>query len=260
MDPANLEGAMAISHGDSIFVSQRLLLDPSAENPECPVQRIVGNVGKPGLVVLVAPQAPEVRSHAAGSWNLVNHAQFDGKFEDSFSSTTLHLAFTGYELPVDVKERGSRDHEAFLVETLISVYDRGVWIADLDVLKGLEQYRYGWVDHSTKIPRTVRKPLISIDNWYELLDKPLSDGVVRARKNAFARLAIATVAAQCGFRFSIISADDDQPDLATQSKDSPIVPTRSCTSQFRPRDTTGKGNRTMTLRFWRPWLILMQEI
>ncbi|KAL8791858.1 MAG: hypothetical protein Q9195_005520 [Heterodermia aff. obscurata] len=208
VDPENLEGAMAISHSDSIFVAQKVINDPSDLDMIFPVRRIVGNVGKPGLVILIPPQAPEVRERSLGDWRIVNHAPFDGKYEDNFKSTSLHLAFTGYVLPVDVGERGSLTHEAYLVETVISVYEAGEWVADLDVLKAIPHYKHGWAEHAKTAKKIPLPPLVSIDNWQEILDNPESSAVVRACGNEQARLAVVTVASQLGYQFRIIEPGD----------------------------------------------------
>lgn len=208
IDPEDLQGAMAISHGDSIFVAQNILLDPSRQGEVALVRRIVGNVGKAGLVILIPPQAPEVRERSLNDWRVVNHAPFDARYEDNFASTSLHLAFTGYELPVDVSQRGNANHEALFVETVISVYEGGEWVADLNVLKVFSSYEHGW----TKDPRIGSKvkmpPLVSIDNWHEILDSPESSAIVRACGNEHARLATATVALQLGYTVRIIGPDD----------------------------------------------------
>jgi hypothetical protein len=208
IDPESLGGTMAISHGDSIFVAQRILLDPSENDIGCPVRRIVGNVGKAGLVILVPPRTPEMREQALSDWGVVNHTPFDGKYENNFVSTSLHLAFTGYELPIDVREHGSLNHEAFFVETVISVYEGGEWVADLDILKALSDYQHGWPENVKSKKKKIRTPLVSVDNWHEILDNPEGNAIVRACGNKQARLAIATVASQLGYSFRIISPDD----------------------------------------------------
>ena len=204
VDPEVLEGAIAISHNDSIFVAQNVLVDPSHSDIISPVRRIVGNVGKPGLAILLPPHAPEVRERSLGDWRVVNHAPFDGKYEDNFGSTSLHLAFTGYTLPIDVGERGSLTHEAHFIETVISVYEAGEWVADLDILKAISQYKHGWTQQAKTDRKITLPPLVSIDNWQEILDNPESSAVVRTCGNEQARLAIVTVASQLGFQFRII--------------------------------------------------------
>ena len=220
VNPEDLEGAMAISHNDSIFVAQSILVDPSHSHKISPVRRIIGNVGKPGLVILIPAHAPEVRERSIGDWRVVNHAPFDGKYEDNFGSTSLHLTFTGYVLPIDVGERGSLTHEAHIAETVISVYDAGEWVADLDVLKAISHYKHGWTDHANTDMKVTLPPLVAIDNWQEILDNPESSAVVRACGNEQARLAIVTVASQLGYRFRIIGPGD-QPKYEREMVQSP---------------------------------------
>ena len=220
VDPEYLNGAMAISHSDSIFAAQSILVDPSHLDTISPIRHIIGNIGKPGLVILMPPQTPGVRERSPGDWRVVNHAPFDGKYENNFGSTSLNLAFTGYTLAIDVGERGSLTHEAHIVETVISVYDAGEWVADLDVLKAISQYEHGWTDHAHTGTKITLPPLVSIDNWQEILDNPESSAVVRACGNEQARLAIATVASQLGYQFRII-APGDQPKYEPKVVQSP---------------------------------------
>jgi hypothetical protein len=74
---------------------------------------------------------------------VVGHEPFDGKLQDNFTSTSLHLSFTGYELPLDVGERGTRVFPAVFIQTAISVYDCGEWIADLDIMKSCRSWAAG---------------------------------------------------------------------------------------------------------------------
>lgn len=68
------------------------------------------------------------------SWQLIHHHPFDGKFEDFFGSTSLHLSFTDFEMPLDVGVRGLRDKQAIMMETLVSANERGQHVGDLDIL------------------------------------------------------------------------------------------------------------------------------
>ena len=222
IDPEDLDGAMAISYNDSIFVAQTVLADPSHSDKVSPVRRIIGNVGKPGLVILIPPHAPEVRERSVGDWRVVNHAPFDGKYENNFRSTSLHLALTGYMLPIGVGERGSLTHEAHLVETVISAYEAGEWVADLDVLKAISNYKHGWTENAKKDMKITLPPLVSIDNWQEILDNPESSAVVRACGNEQARLAIATVASQLGYEFRIIEPGN-HPEYKPRLVQSPAI-------------------------------------
>lgn len=132
---SQLRSSFAISHENSIFVASELLSDPSDHLSSFPVKRIVDNIGKPGLAVLRSPQSPKMLAIDYSKWNIITHCPFDGKLEDNFASTSLHLSLTGYEFPLDLGHYGSRDRDGNVLEAAISVYERGDWIADLDVIK-----------------------------------------------------------------------------------------------------------------------------
>lgn len=203
VDPGTIgENVIAVSHTNSIFVASALLMDPAAAVPVVPVERIIGNVGKPGLAFLISPPDPKMRKIDYASWNLVAHETFDGKPQDNFRGTSLHLSFTGYELPLDIGTRGARDQPAAFVETVVSVYDRGEWVADLDIMKSCKswasQSQKQRCQHATneKVDMSSWMPLVAIDSWLEFLDHPIENCVVRARGNTMARLAAAALAAQ----------------------------------------------------------------
>ena len=201
--PKHLDRVMAISVGDSIYVAAPLLCDPSIQPAPHEVQRIAGNIGRAGLALLIPPRRPKTKKADLESYQLVNHDPFDGKLEDCFQSTTLHLAFSGYELPLDVGEHGGRNREAFFLESLVSVHDRGEWIADLDILSTFDDPKFQCiVDQPSCVvgpPRPIPNfPIVSIDSWHELLDIPLDVAVVRAHNNWLGRLAVASVSINLG--------------------------------------------------------------
>ncbi len=219
-DPKGLRSVMAMSSGNSIFVANQVLQDPYKEDQAFGIRRIIGNVGRAGIAMLVPPQESLIRP-LSDTWKLVQHKEYDGKAEDCFGGTSLHLSFTGHELPV-VKSSGSIDSKVNLVETLVSVYDHGEWVADLGILRslrGVDLYRF---DHekrcehqgqavSTRKTRNNQR-LTSIDNWDELLDEPLdlghgNVGVFRAHKNWLARLAATCICVQKGYRTAILSRE-----------------------------------------------------
>ena len=202
----DLENAIAVCYHDSIFVAQRLLLDPADTNTNgSPVKRLAGNVGQPGLAILIPPNAPEIRQPDHQSLRVVNYFPFNGRYEDSFEKTSLHLRFTGSTLPVNAcrPQVGEIYQRAFFYETLIQVYDQGVWVADLDVLEGVKKYRYGWGKLCLEDGKIVRS-LATIDNWDELLEEQPSSTIVRASGNHLARVAIASVLARLGRDFRIL--------------------------------------------------------
>ncbi|KAN0099778.1 hypothetical protein V8E51_013553 [Hyaloscypha variabilis] len=199
ISPELLKGTMAISSGNSIFAAASLLCDPADMPQTYDVVRLLGNIGRAGIAMLVPPPKPRIRVLEPNSWNCVNHHPFDGNLEDSFKATTIHLSFTKYEFPIDVGARGAQDSNIFFIESLISVYDRGIWVADLDILSSLKSRHFrclpGNCGHQReKLPSF---PLTSIDNWEEVLDR---DGraIFRARGNKIARLAATSIAIQQG--------------------------------------------------------------
>ena len=142
LDPASLMSAFAISANDSIYVAAPLLCDPSVRCDDHRIQRIAGNVGSAGLALLIPPTDPKIKRLGVEAYHLINHSSFDGKIEDNFRNTSLHLGFTGYALPIDVGTHGSRSREAFFLESVVSVHDRGEWVADLDILALLSTGKY----------------------------------------------------------------------------------------------------------------------
>ncbi|KAF2497617.1 hypothetical protein BU16DRAFT_559352 [Lophium mytilinum] len=206
LKPSQLSGVMAMSSSDSIYLAAPLLVDPAEsldlrhDRPK--IKRIMGNIGKAGIAMLVPPPEPQIKSSDSASWQSINHAPFDGSMEDCFQGTSLQLSFTDYSLGIDTGVHGSRDSESYFVEALVSVHDKGQWIADLDVLSALEN------DCIVPTPPYVLKKqcghsdkcipafgLISVDNWSEFLDKPKNPLVFRAHGNWVARLAALAISA-----------------------------------------------------------------
>lgn len=209
IEPSSLEGVMAIAVEGSIYIAAPLLCDPTERPNSYEIRRVRGSIGKHGMALLIPPQNTRVRDDLDGkNWNLVNHNHFDGKSENSFSSTTMHLWFTDYILPLSVGNHGSRSFEVYFLESVVSVHDKGKWVADLNVLEQLE----GRESHLQKwnFPRSCSKELhkytgdvpldshmlTTIDDWNELLDGPDFVGIVRAHGNWLARLATACLSSQ----------------------------------------------------------------
>lgn len=138
------------------------------------------------------------------TWRLVNHATFDGKLEDNFAATSLHLKLTGFERPLTTALDGGYDKEVIYIEAVVSAHDRGEWVADLDILKFASDREDEKIELCVCLPSTcdhdvneradysVFRRLISIDNWYEFLDRPRNMAIIRACRNEAARLALAS--------------------------------------------------------------------
>ena len=200
LQPEEFDQTLAIASGNSMFVIGALISDPFENTPKNMVKRIVGNIGRTGICLLVSPIDPKIRP-LSDQYNLVNHVAYDGKRENNFGSTSLHLSFTDWTLPLEVNSLEARtiDQEAYLVESVISVLDSGKWVADLDVL---------CIDYEaiTKLEMPGECPghpaghldydYTSINTWEELLDDPKSVGFFRAHGNWAARLAAVSILSQ----------------------------------------------------------------
>ena len=215
LPPDDLKEVMAISARNLLCVSQALLCDPYETSHIHDVTLIIGNVGRSGMILMVAPIAPRLRAMDMEHWEIINHNPFDFQKDDSFPSTTLHLSFTDYELSLKVDDHGSIDHDAAIVETVISVHDKGKWIGDIDVL-ALYQLDNGLLrraprdnccSHSDRLEHGGR--LTSIAKLKELIDIPEdlgqgNIGVIRAYDNWQARQAAACISLQRGFQTVIL--------------------------------------------------------
>ena len=231
---SDCEGTVAIASANSIYVSTNLLHDPSynrhdlafsdmaLNNPtialfalptlqpshemelrgrresKAVLRRVIGNLGVPGISLLVSPQQKlRIRDVGAGS-RFLPHKDYDGKRENSFAQSTLHLSLTGWKQPLNLKERGTIDDEVYLVECVVAVHDRGKWVADLDVAYN-NVTMWGQNCKCSEITNDDdRETMTSIDDWDELLDPPENVGVMRAHGNWEARLAAALIRKQLG--------------------------------------------------------------
>ena len=205
LDPVDLENTLALCSENSIYVAGVVLSDPFEIVPGYDIRRIVGNIGRSGICMLVAPQDPKIRS-LSDKYNVVTHAPYDSKREDNFKATTLHLSFTDWVSPLLTAGTRSIDHDVHIVECVISAWDGGEWVADLDILgvdfEGLIRLKIECQclaphDNSPKYDYT------SLDSWEELLDGPESVGIFRAHGNWAARLAAVSIISQQGQAHSI---------------------------------------------------------
>ena len=205
IDPHGLEHVIAMVWENSIFVNKLLLADPSDTESDHTVKRIIGNVGRAGLTMMVAPPKPKIRG-LSNSYSLVNHLKYDGKHENNFEKTSLHLSFTQWNVPLlsaTTGERGTIDQDVFFLESIVSVHDQGVWVADLNILKLLDDVRgrlYFTADRGCRCSKedsvTRNGMYASLDTWDELLDLPESSAVFRASGNWVARLAAVSILVQ----------------------------------------------------------------
>ena len=227
IQPSALHRVMAMSAGDNIWVASPLINDPystlseldgrqgsiEAPFPEAicsTVVTFIGNVGRPGISFLVPPVEPMIRPRSIHDFRRIFHGPFDGNLENDFRGTSLHLSFTSARSNISghFEGLGLRDCELEILETALAVYERGEWVADLDVLKSLTNDSLPKVlpcseckqQRNRKMPQKgllgENKPgVTAITNWTELLDPPeTSYSIVKAPGNWEARLAASVIA------------------------------------------------------------------
>ncbi|RYP39075.1 hypothetical protein DL767_002338 [Monosporascus sp. MG133] len=208
LDPENLNSVMGMSIDDSLYVCGSIVDDPSTFQTNKQVYRALGNIGKPGVSLLIPPAEPWVRERQNDEWDLINHDTYDGRAQNSFLDTSLHLSLTDYRVPYVRSHLGNREWQAYFQEVVVSVYDGRAWVGDIDILKALEVI---------KIPRKCKHAtgsgsswfqkgpkITSVDSWHELLDRPKNIAVVRSHRNCFGRLATAVLSAQLGMRTIVL--------------------------------------------------------
>lgn len=207
LNPAELKSVFALCSAESLYIAAALLQDPAASGSDedsCLVRRYTGSIGRAGMAFLVPPKDPEIRSYDhVDEWYRCDHNQFDGVMEDHFTSTSLHLSFSQASQAINIDFSGGRDIEAYFLETLISVYDKEAWVAELDVLEAMKSKRlvreFLQADPcDCSAPREYS--LISIDSYAEMLIPPKNSGVIRAEGNWQARLAAASICLAAGYK------------------------------------------------------------
>lgn len=219
LEPAYLSAVFAMTSGDSIFVSSKLLEDPYELPAEAEIRRIPGNLGKPGLSFLVPPPMPKFRAPAQDNWQILNHSPFKGDSTDSFWQTSMHLTLTQYqpelrELGVNANEHYI-DQSTFLRESLVQVHDGKHWLCDLDILgtlssKLLSRVTCRCTDEAKRSFTTSGVlELATVDNWEELMTRSIRaiPLVVRVAGNFFGRLAAAGLSTRLGRRTVILPKD-----------------------------------------------------
>ncbi|KAL4951662.1 hypothetical protein BDW69DRAFT_169504 [Aspergillus filifer] len=240
--PEKLNSVMALSSNDSLFITAPMLCSPADEPPAHEIHHVTGNIGRGGIALLIPPAEPRIRKTTSNSWNVCNHDPWDGKYVDLFAGTSLHLSYTGYNIPLDIGTHGAQDWEIYLLEAVVSVHEHGEWVADLDILKALQSpqlrrlsnnreqspRRAGLVTTSEAIQGwhfcTKHAPLkngkgskddglpdtqelVSLQNWTEFLMRPGPASIVVASSNWQAQLAATSITVAQGNAVYIVQED-----------------------------------------------------
>ncbi|KAL4997999.1 hypothetical protein BDV10DRAFT_185615 [Aspergillus recurvatus] len=209
--PGKLSSVMAISSNDSLFIAAPMLCSPAEEPPQHEIHHVTGNIGRGGMALLIPPATPRIRESTVDTWTVCNHDSWDGEYADHFDSTSLHLSYTGYNIPLDVGTRGAQDWEIYMLESVVSVHERGEWVADLDILEALQSSLIFRIPdgheqpslsekrvcskHSRKDRESSSGPdgLVALQNWAEYLTRPDVPSIVVASSNWQAQLAATAI-------------------------------------------------------------------
>ena len=209
--PESLRNVMAMCSNDLIWVASCLLNDPLRgcmldKHPL--IRAFPGNIGRSGIAFLVAPQEPMQKTSSIHDFRDIIHRPFEGHLQNNFQTTSLHLSFTTAESPIADNFSGMKDHEIYLLETLLSVHKGGEWVADLDVLNSFSSRKYttlGPCEEHTESQIGAKLEASCIDNWTELLEPPEARlGIVRACGDWQARLATFTIAVSTGNKVVVL--------------------------------------------------------
>ncbi|KAL6815193.1 hypothetical protein J3E69DRAFT_359013 [Trichoderma sp. SZMC 28015] len=209
LDVAHFREVFAITSNDAIFVATPLLADPHDVPIETEIKRVLGNIGKPGVSLLVPPPEPRIREINTDEWNLLNHNSFSGEVENSFQKTSMHLSLTQYQqgLLNQTKNEHHIDSNTVLHEALVQIFDSSKWVGDLDVLSTLNSSLISRVHcncsgdtHSSLNTLQQSFRMITVDNWEELMIPPLDPAisVVRTAGNWIGRLAAVGISIRMG--------------------------------------------------------------
>ncbi|KFY32306.1 hypothetical protein V493_00322 [Pseudogymnoascus sp. VKM F-4281 (FW-2241)] len=198
--PEELEGVMAMSADNSIFVAAALLSDPCEKPHPTKIRHIVGNVGFAGLSLMVTPaQSLKIYPRDKGVRVLPQSLIYEGERKDTFKDTSLHISFTGQRLPLVITDMDTIDQGIFYVQSIVSLWDKGKHIADLDLLKlsDLDITRVELECSCLEVKaydseRDMRK----LESWQDVLTPPRRTAIMQSYGNWPARLAAVALLTQ----------------------------------------------------------------
>ncbi|GKT61446.1 hypothetical protein ColTof3_08785 [Colletotrichum tofieldiae] len=211
-----VEHVMALATGNSIYAAEYLLQDPyksdkSATASMHGICRILGNIGYPGIVMLVPPPEPLSLKLGSSIGRHVSADRFSGDATDRFRTTSMHLRCTDFTIRV-AGAQGAVDGDVVIREALVQVFDGPKWVTDLDLLASLNHQSLRRIHDCNCSPnstssgngialqKAMGRLLRSVTQWDEVLlcqENLIGDevGVVCTSGNWYARLAVAGLAA-----------------------------------------------------------------
>ncbi|KAK8109457.1 hypothetical protein PG999_007594 [Apiospora kogelbergensis] len=206
----NWQQLIAVSTEDSIYINPITLGNvTSYTTSSLELRRVRGNVGRPGMSLIgwFAPATrTEWRQPRMDMWHVVNHNPYQGKLEDAFGATSLHLNVTGWAREIDFGDNKCVADGAFL-EAVVSAHDTGTWLGDLSFsFLDNPNFRiiYAKKDCRRDTPVIGTMPpedLVLVENWEELLNPhPVQPAVVMCHGNWQARIAVVSFCLKKGYR------------------------------------------------------------
>lgn len=143
-----------------------------------------------------------IRPVDSSSWRVASTTAFNGSQENHFVSTSLHLSFTEYYVPVHPNSQQNQDSQIFYLESYVSVYDSGKWVGDINIIQALSSPNvartHSICRHAPESESRIEidTGLVSAESWYDILDPPVEKFVVRAHGSWVARLAASAMLIQ----------------------------------------------------------------
>ncbi|EPE09126.1 hypothetical protein F503_06902 [Ophiostoma piceae UAMH 11346] len=221
--PSGLDNSISgLSFGDSIYVPTELLHDPlvSKIDKRPGVTRILGNVGRPGLVIFSSVAQPMVPPDNNVVWRFTDLHTFDGTPDNYFKNTSMHLNFTEFEASMNTaSSHGNRDIQFLRKESVVTIRDRGEWISDVDVVAALKSHCVYVLPPQEpcshlKMELGQNSSLRAIRSWGELCEVQTGVAVVQVHGDWLMRLAVTAFLAQramrqndAGFRITLMPED-----------------------------------------------------
>lgn len=145
IEPNDFEDVIAVSSGDSLYVSKALLSDPAEAYQG--IRSLVGDERKPGMALLSCPRDPVVEKPGDEAWEMVKYHDFDGEWKYNLRSNSFHLKLTGYKYPINIGQHGTLYGEVPNSEVVVSAQSRRQWVADINVLSLYTKKDESWARH-----------------------------------------------------------------------------------------------------------------
>ncbi|KAK1511125.1 uncharacterized protein CCOS01_14887 [Colletotrichum costaricense] len=226
------ENVCGVSFGDSIFVPENLTRDPFEASDEQAIVRILGNIGLPGFVMFSSVMEPMVSEVGESSWKVINQNLFNGRPENAFGSTSMHLSFTNWERSIEEPMSGGLQDTQFVkMESVVSIREAGCWVGDVDVVRSLRNECVSKLRPQPSCTHDIDglygAHMTSIESWDELRNCNSGNVVIRAHGDWVARLACIAFLSQGiqrgDFRFESVIVCPQQRAAVLEQHGKPLV-------------------------------------